>query len=374
MRTMIEGMRGDDVRDVQARLAALGYRSEPDETGFYGPRTEAAVREFQQRRHLMADGLVGPDTWNQLVEAGYSPGDRVVYLRYPVFRGDDVGALQVRLNLLGFNAGRADGIFGERTDRAVRDFQRNVGLPVDGIVGGITLDTLQRLRPIGPGPGFASVREREVLRRVEPATLRGARVGVDAGHGPDGGEADGKEPGSDTGAVGPTGLREADAAFDLADALVAELRRREAEPFLLRSRTSGPADVDRARAANLGGAEVLVSFHLNSHPDPAAEGATAFYCGREDWASPGGQRLAELIQGELTTRLGLMDGRTHPKWIPLLRETRMPAVHVEPCFITNPREEALLRTDGFRAAVATAVVAGIERFFREGTGEGPNGG
>src|SRR5689334_20407342 len=134
MRTMRPGFRGDDVRDVQARLAALGFRTEPDEGGAYGPRTEAAIREFQQRRHLIVDGLVGPDTWHQLVEAGYSIGDRVLYLRYPSVRGDDVRALQARLNLLGFNAGRTDGIFGDRTDRAVRDFQRNVGLPVDGIV------------------------------------------------------------------------------------------------------------------------------------------------------------------------------------------------------------------------------------------------
>jgi N-acetylmuramoyl-L-alanine amidase len=371
---MIPGMRGDDVRDVQARLAALGYRSEPDETGFYGQRTEAAVREFQQRRHLIADGLVGPDTWHQLVEAGYSAGDRILYLRYPSVRGDDVGALQIRLNLLGFNAGRADGIFGERTDRAVRDFQRNVGLPVDGIVGATTLETLQRLRPIGPGPGFSSVREREALRRVQPATLRGARIGVDAGHGPDGDGSDSEEGGSGSAAVGPTGLRETDVAFDLAEALVEELRRRDAEPFLLRTRTSAPPDAERARAANALGAEVLVSFHLNSHPDPAAEGATAFYCGREDWSSPGGQRLAELIQEELTTGLGLMDGRTHPKWIPLLRETLMPAVHVEPCFISNPREEGLLRTESFRAAVARAVAAGIERFFGEGATEGTNDG
>jgi N-acetylmuramoyl-L-alanine amidase len=49
--------------------------------------------------------------------------------------------------------------------------------------------------------------------------------------------------------------------------------------------------------------------------------------------------------------------------IPLLRETRMPAVHVEPCFITNPREEALLRQESFRAEVAVALCDAVQQFF-----------
>src|SRR5712691_12730080 len=315
MRSLTRGARGEAVHDVRARLAALGFTTESDEPGSFGARTEAAVREFQQRRHLLVDGKVGPDTWHELVEAGYSLGDRVLYNRYPSLRGDDVRALQARLNLLGFDVGREDGIFGERTDRAVREFQRNVGLPSDGILGATTLDTLLRLRPVMPGPGFASVREREALRGRAPASLRNALVAIDAGHGS-----------ADPGAVGPTGLRESNAAVDLAEAVSLELSRRGADPFLLRRRDENPSVTVRARLANSRGAEVLLSLHLNSHDDPNAEGATVFYCGREGWASAGGQRLAELIQDELTSRLGLMDGRTHPKWLPLLRETRMPAV------------------------------------------------
>ena len=79
--------------------------------------------------------------------------------------------------------------------------------------------------------------------------------------------------------------------------------------------------------------------------------------------SPAGQRLADLIQDELTTRLGLKDGRTHRMSITILRETRMPAVQVEPCFVTNPREERLLREEAFRRDLAIAIAHGIERFF-----------
>lgn len=351
MQTLSRGARGEAVRDIQARLAALGYRIDPREHGEFGPTTEQGVKAFQQRRRLMVDGRVGDDTWNELVEAGFSLGDRVLYLRYPFFRGDDVRALQSALNLLGFDAGREDGILGERTERAVLEFQRNVGLPPDGIVGGTTVDAIRRLRPVAPGPGRADVREAEALSRLS-ATLEGARIAIDPGHGP-----------GDRGDAGPAGTVEFEATFAMATALARELRARGASPFLLRTDATDPSPAERARFANEGGAEILIALHLNAHDDPAAEGASTFYYGREGWFSQAGQRLAESIQHELTDRLGLKDLRTHPKSLPLLRETRMPAVHVEPCFITNAAEEARLRDPAFRRRMATAVADAVERFL-----------
>jgi N-acetylmuramoyl-L-alanine amidase len=345
------GARGDAVLDVQARLTALGYHIDPSEHGEFGATTKTAVQAFQQRRHLLVDGVIGEDTWGELVEAGYSLGDRLLYLRYPYGRGDDVRALQASLNVLGFDVGREDGIFGQRTDRAVRQFQRNVGLPPDGIVGSTTIQAVTRLRPVGPGPGLSTVREAEALRTMS-ASLQGSRIAVDPGHGP-----------NDPGAAGPSGLREADAAFLLAEELVAELHRRGAAPFLLRNRDSDPPSTERASTANDLGAEVLVSLHLNSHPEAAAEGASTYFYGREGWSSPAGQRLAEVIQELLVSRLGRKDGRAHPKSLLLLRETHMPAVQVEPCFITNPNEESLLRDESFRRDLARALTDAIERFF-----------
>ena len=352
MRTIRQGDRGEDVQDVQQRLVALSGRIDPAELGgTFGASTESAVRAFQQRRSLLVDGKVGPETWAELVEAGFSLGDRVLYLRHPMFRGDDVRDLQAKLNALGFHAGRADGIFGERCDRAVRELQRNVGMRPDGIVGPDTLHALGRvLRPDEVMSG-AMVREIEALSRLN-TSLDGARVAVDAGHG-----------GDDPGAVGPSGLAEADTAFLLAQAVVDELDRRGAEPLLLRGRDEAPAVDHRARIANEWGAEALLSIHLNGHSDPAAEGAMCLYFGNEVAFSPGGQRLADLIQDELGTRLGLKDGRTHRMSITILRETRMPAVQVEPCFVTNPREEWLLRQEAFRRDVAIAIAHGVERFF-----------
>jgi N-acetylmuramoyl-L-alanine amidase len=352
MRTIGNGDHGEDVADVQQRLVVAGETIDAGELGGrYGASTEAAVRAFQQRRGLLVDGIVGSETWGELVEAGFALGDRTLYLRSPSFRGDDVRALQRRLASLGFDAGREDGIFGPRCDRAVREFQRNVGREGDGILGPDTLLALERLRPQPDAVSGSMVREAEAVSRFE-ASLAGARIAIDPGHGPD-----------DPGMQGPGGTTEADAAHALAAALADELHRRGAVPELLRTRDATPSPSERAQRANDIGAEVCISIHLNGHDDPAAEGATCFYFGTQETASPAGQRLAELIQDELITRAGLMDGRVHPMSITILRETQMPAVQVEPCFITNSKEERLLGDDSFRCALASAMAEGLERFF-----------
>jgi N-acetylmuramoyl-L-alanine amidase len=348
------GHRGERVRDVQTRLLALGFHIDALELAGheFGHSTEAAVRGFQQERGLIVDGLIGPGSWQELVEAGYALGDRVLYLRHPSVRGDDVRALQRRLNLLGFDPGREDGIFGDQTARAARDFQLNVGLRPDGIVGPFTTEALDRLlaAPVSDH-GRASVREAEGLR-AEPARLDGLVVALDPGHGPD-------EPG----ATGPTGLREADAAYDLASRLARELTARGARPVLLRGPDQDPEASHRAAAANRAEAGVLISIHLNSHDDPSAEGSASYYFGLLGFSSAAGHALAEMVQDEITAATGLRDGRTHPKAFPILRETRMTAVQVEPCFITNPKEEQLLGEEPFLREVARAMATALERFF-----------
>jgi N-acetylmuramoyl-L-alanine amidase len=354
MQLIRRGDRGLRVRDVQSRLLALGFSIDASELEGHslGEFTEAALRAFQQERGLLVDGVVGLTTWHELIEAGYALGDRILYLRRPFTRGDDVRALQRRLNLIGFDPGREDGILGEQTGRAILDFQRNVGLHADGIVGATTTQALDRLiaAPV-TGTGRTSVRETEGLR-APGASLRGRRVALDPGHGPE-----------DPGFVGPGGSREADIAFELAALLRLELETRGAEPIMLRSEEENPEQSQRATRANDSEAEVLVSIHLNGHDDPSAEGSSSYYFGAIGSGSVAGQALAELVQDEVTAALGLRDGRAHPKAFPILRETRMIAVQIEPCFITNPKEELLLGEEPFRLELARAIAAAIERYF-----------
>ena len=173
------GGSGEAVRDLQRRLVALGHHIPAEELGRFGPTTEQSLRAFQERRALRVDGVCGRETWTALVESGFRLGDRMLYVRRPMLRGDDVAELQRRLNTLGFDAGKEDGIFGPDTVAALTEFQRNAGLGADGIVGPDTTDALRRVgepRSGRPAEGsVASVREREELRRG-PHRLEGRRV------------------------------------------------------------------------------------------------------------------------------------------------------------------------------------------------------
>jgi len=157
------GDQGEPVRDLQHRLATLGYETAPAEAGCFGESTAAAVRAFQTARGLRVDGICGRQTWSSLVEAGYRLGDRLLYHRTPMLRGDDVLELQQKLNALGFDAGRGDGIFGPHTAEALRDFQRNVAAVPDAICGPESIAALERLSRFAGG-SVASVREKEALR------------------------------------------------------------------------------------------------------------------------------------------------------------------------------------------------------------------
>lgn len=171
-----QGGRGPAVEDVQKRLLMLGYELGPTGVdGVFWGATLAAVRRFQAEKGLAEDGVVGDETWSALVDATFQLGDRLLYLRAPHLHGADVVTLQGALNVLGFACGQPDGIFGAFTERAVAEFQANVGLRVDGIAGPDTVRAIDRLRHVWRGKdpsapstlAVAPARAAEVLRRSQ---------------------------------------------------------------------------------------------------------------------------------------------------------------------------------------------------------------
>jgi N-acetylmuramoyl-L-alanine amidase len=340
VRTYLLGDEGPEIRDIQQRLSDLGAIVEPAELhGHFGPSTDAAVRGFQERRNLRVDGAVGPDTWGQLVEAGYRLGDRTLYLHSPNFRGDDVRDFQRKLNVLGFDAGRQDGLFGPNTDRALREFQRNVGEYPDGIAGPHVITTLDRMRPQESGPSRALVREEEELRGVR-ASIEGTVVAIDPGN-----------------------PAEEGFTYAMATSLHDELVALGAKPALLCGANESPDASERARTANELGASVCVSLHLGAGL-PEAAGPTCSYFGSTTTHSPGGMLLAQLILEELEVEFGRR-GRLHRLTGTLLRETRMPTVQIEPVSETNRHEAASLADPAFAGSVGRAVARGVRRFYRE---------
>lgn len=333
------GDRGPEVIDIQARLIALGaVLDDAEHDGTFGSTTEAAVRSFQTERHLLVDGLVGPDTWEQLVEAGWQLGDRTLYHRAPLFRGDDVRELQRKLNALGFDSGKEDGLYGPRTDGALRLFQRNVGDEPDGIVGPHTLSVLRRMRPLDAVPSRALVREREELTATR-GPIEGRVIAVDVGDG-----------------------RDDDIHRRAAQALALALQAVGAEPRLLVLGHDAAAPSDRARLANEAGAAASITVELTTGDHEGGGGPVCSYFGSRTTHSPSGLVLAQLILEELEAELGL-SGRLRPLTIAPLRETRMPAVQVEPLNGSGETEQKLLSDPDLPLRVARAVAAGVGRFF-----------
>lgn len=347
MRDLSLGDRGKEVSDVQTRLQKQGVElGREGVDGFFGPRTETAVKAFQQQRGLLVDGVVGDNTWRELVEAGYALGDRLLYLRVPNLRGDDVLALQVKLSLLGFNAGRERGILDEGVERAVLDFQRNAGLPVDGIVGGSTLDKLNALRKAEAGREGKKIPDRE-RGYASARSLAGQVVVVDPGHG-----------GTDTGLVGVNGLIEKDFTLAVGLRLAHMLRAEGCRVLLTRKDDTLRTLYDRAEIADAAQAQYVISLHLNGHVHPGAAGAACYFFQRGHYYSEHGERLANYI-GERLAGLGGTFLGSFGRNYAVLREPRAVAVLVEPFFATHAEEAArAMQPDGVER-LAQALLAGL---------------
>ncbi|HEX2700361.1 MAG TPA: peptidoglycan-binding protein [Acidimicrobiales bacterium] len=316
---MRAGDRGEAVRDLQHRLGGLGHPTTGDEPGVFAGSTEAAVRAFQLRRGLRVDGICGAQTWAALVEAGWRLGDRLLYLRQPMLRGDDVAALQSRLGALGFDAGRVDGIFGPDTKRALDEFQRNIGIVVDGVCGSATIAMFERFGPRGAErEPVAAVRELEMLRR-SPRTLQGRRVVLGDGGG-------------------------MHAALSATERV---LTQAGAEVIVARH----PDQSDQAAEANAAGGDVFLGLRL----EPAGDGCASSHYAGHRYESPGGRRLAELVQSVVPDAVGIGNLGVRGMAIPVLKETRMPAVVCE----LGPPSCVVAHTAELARALGTVLAAWV---------------
>jgi N-acetylmuramoyl-L-alanine amidase len=297
-----------------------------------------------------------------LQDAGQQLGKRWLYrsVNHP-FTGDDVDELQRRLADMGFDVGRCDGIFGERTETALREFQHNFGLVVDGCCGPMTLRELKKLQRTVVGGNPHELRESEKLRGAGPS-LAGKTVVLDPGHG-----------GSDTGWL-ISGLAERDIVADLAGQLEGRLQAVGVNAFLTHRHDENPDELARARFANTLDADLLVSLHCDGHESPVPHGVASYYFGGFGrTSSVVGERFADLIQREVVARTDLLDCRSHGKSWPLLRATRMPAVRLELGYLSNPHDASVLASREFRAVVAEGVLAAVQRIFLPAELDPPTG-
>src|SRR5690625_3117787 len=347
------GDHGPAVAEIRSKLTRLGLLS-PSTDDAFDESVETVVRRFQQERGLTAHGVVDTATYQVLDEARWQLGDRLLsYVVGSPLTGDDIVALQRRLTELGFDVGQVDGIFSSHTEAALREFQRNVGLPADGTCGPSTFKALRRLAPRVTGGRPDSLRAGEALRAAG-TQLSGKIVCIDPGHG-----------GDDLGNVAGD-VVEAEIVGDVASRIEGRLAAIGVRTFQTRG-LAGPArgDIERAEFANQTGANLLVSLHVDVHSNSRASGISTYHYGldRPGSNSAIGEQFAGLVQRELVARTGMVDCRTHAKTWALLRRSDMAAVRIELGYISNPDDAARLSSPQFRDIITEAVVVAVQRVY-----------
>ncbi|MEG6585492.1 N-acetylmuramoyl-L-alanine amidase family protein [Dendrosporobacter sp. 1207_IL3150] len=189
---------------------------------------------------------------------------------------------------------------------------------------------------------------------LDSSGIRGKVIVVDPGHG-----------GSNPGAVA-NNTRETDnnlsVSLKLRDKLVQAgakviMTRETDKTVAAAGSTLGQelqARVDLAQANN---ADIFVSIHSNSNPNPDIAGAMTFY---HSGKSP---KLATEVQSAIIKETKAIDKGTAPETFYVLRNTTMPGILVEMGFVTNSQEAAKLSSDSYRNSIAQGIFNGIVKYF-----------
>ncbi len=304
--------------------------------------TESEIRSFQQARGLNVTGLVDSVTERALVEASWKLGDRSIYLQTSLLlRGDDVATLQSRLVEMGFNCGRVDGIYGVRTESAVKEFQKSVGARVDGKCGPETIIALLRLVRVVSGGKPAILREGAVQKNRGPALANKVIV------------------------LDPAGTDELSFIYDIAARTEGRLLALGASVFLSHGPANNPSESERIAFTNSSGADLMISLHSDSYQNESANGVASYFYGSAAHGvhSIVGERFASLVQREICARTDLLNCRTHAKTWDLLRLTKAPAVRIDVGYVSNPGDISRLEQADFRDVIAEALVIAIQRLY-----------
>ncbi|HAF68509.1 MAG TPA: hypothetical protein DCL16_05255 [Acidimicrobiaceae bacterium] len=254
--------------------------------GLFGEATQIALKAFQSHRSIDIDGICGPQTWSQLIEAGHRLGSRLLYLQAPPLRGDDIADLQRLLTSLGFSMGQIDGIHGQQTADSLVDFQLNAGLVPDGVCGPVTIEFLHRV-----GTRFGEATDSNRLQEKQRILNFGSEL---------------------------NGLKVLLAEGGGLDAVVASLRRTLVEAGAEVLTSHHPDWSNHAQQANTFNADFCIGVEVRE------EGSSICHFLGDHFESPTGKQLGAAISlglAELFNEIPSLGMR-----LPLLRETRMPAL------------------------------------------------
>ena len=345
------GDRSTAIELISNTLLRLGFITTPSD--IFDEKLTQGIKAFQQERGLTATGVINEITARSLEEARFKLGDRVLsFNSSSLMRGDDVSNLQDRLIQMGFNCGKVDGIYGANTERAVKEFQKSVGIAADGKCGPATLISLMRLVKTVSGGAPNQLRE-TVKHSVRSPALANKVIVIDPSWG-----------GQFTGECA-NGVVESEIVFDLAQRLEGRLIALGVNVVLTRSANNSPLEVDRIKVANSVNADLVIALKVDSYKNEKANGVATYFYGRDDKGvrSVVGERFANLIQREICARTDLLNCHTHAKSWDLLRLTIAPTVRIDLGYLSNPKDAKRLAAAAFRDQLAEAMIVAIQRLY-----------
>jgi N-acetylmuramoyl-L-alanine amidase len=248
-------------------------------------------------------------------------------------------------------------------------------------------------KPLSPLEKKAREEEAQMLNRLRSEAglkYQVKRVVIDAGHG-----------GFDSGAVGMTGLKEKDVTLDLAKRFHRRLQGRgEIKSFLTRTGDYYVPLSERTVIANQYQADLFVSIHINANKKREAHGSETYFCAEKASSKEAARvasfenavlkydkpfkkrrgyidieeilfqferklywsesdKFAHRFQKRFKQGLPLHSRGVHSANFYVLRRAKMPSILLETGFISNPRNESMLRQDTFREKIVDAIIRGL---------------
>ncbi|MCT1874181.1 MULTISPECIES: N-acetylmuramoyl-L-alanine amidase [Brevibacterium] len=337
---------------TKAQLDRLGIKVGDVASPEFDRTFELAILAFQQSRGITTDGILGPETFEQIELARYRFGDRV--LRFDPVRplvGDDVGTLQKRLSKLGVYTDRIDSVFAEGTDAAVREIQSGLGLRTDGVVGPNTISGLDSINRNHSTGNLYALREHARVTSSGPS-LAGRVIVIEA--------ATSARDFKATPYTSEQRRLEEEYSIDIARRLDGRLSALGAATVLVSSPEAHQTLADELEAS------AVVTITQDSSLSDSPNGVATFYFGRADdneVYSPVGKRLAELVQKEVNARTDFLDCRTHARTWQSLAAVRSPKVHVVAGYVSHERDREMLADDLTRDRIADGIAAALQRLY-----------
>jgi N-acetylmuramoyl-L-alanine amidase len=198
--------------------------------------------------------------------------------------------------------------------------------------------TARPIKPVHFAPKPSSGRQ---------VTLAGKKIILDPGHG-----------GEDPGAFSTDGIPEKNLTLDLARKVAQKLQEEGATVVMTRNedRRSGLKEV--AEFANRSGADIFISIHYNSTYSSGISGTETYYY------NPISRAFAERMHEDIVRGIRRKDHGLHRTPFYVVKNTRMPAVLLEPIYLSNAEESYLAKTASFQDELSDDIVRGVKSYFR----------